>query len=137
MVAGRGRERGFTLVEAMVATVLATVAVLGLAYTFSLGRGFINRYEIARSALTVAESRLDQLHGNTSSSDFSTDSTHVRPFNHGGREIGLEEWTVVWFNDPATPNTQDLKRVTVIVSWTMGNQPDTVRLTRMFLPQSP
>lgn len=118
----------------MVATVVATVAVLGLAYTFSLGRGFINRFEIARSALTVAESRLEQLHGDPDSPALSTDSTHVRPFNLGGREIGLEEWIVVWFNDPSIPGTQDLKQVTVIVSWSMSGQPDSVRLSRLFRP---
>ena len=122
----------------MVATVIATVAVLGLAYTFSLGRGFINRFEIARAALNAAESRLDQLHDNLDSPDFSTDSTHVRPFNHAGREVGLEEWNVTWFDDPATFDSQDLKRVQVVVSWRLGGIPDTVRLSRLFLvPPTP
>src|SRR2546426_12733052 len=38
-------EQGFSLIEAVVATVIAALAVVGLAHTFGLGRAFINRFE--------------------------------------------------------------------------------------------
>ena len=43
-------ERGFSLVEVMVAGIVAIVAVMGLAFTFSTGRGMIDRYAAARDA---------------------------------------------------------------------------------------
>ena len=118
----------------MVATVIATVAVIGLAYSFSLGRSFIDRFEVARAALNIAQQRLELMHGNLDPEAWA-DSLHQRPFNYSGREIGLEEWTVSWYDDPGTSTTtQDLKRVTVSVSWSMGGQADTVSLNRLFLP---
>src|SRR5688572_23608911 len=115
-------EHGFSLVEALVAVSIATIAVLGLAHTFGLGRGFINRFEVARAALGVAQQRLELLHGVPSNSEmFATDSLHFRPFMQGGGERGVEEWRVTWFDDPASPaTTHDLKQVSVVVRWNMG-----------------
>jgi hypothetical protein len=118
----------------MVATVIATVAVIGLAYSFSLGRGFINRFEMARAGLATAQQRLELLHETTDPTAMA-DSLHERPFNHGGREAGVESWTVAWYDDPGTPgSSQDLKLVTVTVRWSMGGLADSVRLSRLFLP---
>ena len=126
---------GFSLVEAMVATIIATIAVVGLAYSFGLGRSFINRFEVARAAMAVAQDRLDILHvTRRSADDFSPDSVHIRPFNHAGRETGVEQWTVAWYDDPATPTSDDLKKVTVTVRWTQGSLTDSISLSRLFLP---
>jgi Tfp pilus assembly protein PilV len=128
-------EAGFSLMEAIVATVIATVAVVGLAYTFGQGRALINRFEMARAALGVAQQRLELLHVEPRTSDaFSTDSLHVRPFVHAGRQAGFEEWAVSWYDDPSTPTANDLKKVTVIVRWTQGSLSDSVSLSRLFLP---
>jgi len=54
-------QRGFTLIEVMVAAVVAVISVMGLAYMFSAGRGMIDRYAAARDALEAAQSRLDWL----------------------------------------------------------------------------
>ena len=129
-------EAGFSLIEALAATVIATVAVVGLAYTFGLGRSFINRFEVARAALGIAQQRLELLHTEPlGSADFSEDSLHVRPFNHAGRELGTECWAVTWYDDPATPGmTHDLKRVTVTVRWMQGSVADSVIMSRLFYP---
>ena len=91
---------------------------------------------MARAALGVAQQRLEILHvEHRDSIDFSTDSLHVRPFEHAGRQIGTEEWAVSWYDDPATPNmVDDLLRVTVTVRWNFGSLPDSVSLSRLFLP---
>lgn len=129
------REAGFSLVEAIVATVIATIAVVGLAHTFGLGRSFINRFETARAALGVAQQRLEVLQaGSDPSSNLASGTLHFGPFNHGGHQIGTEEWVVSWYDDPATPDSTDLKRVTVRVFWSQGTISDTVALTRLFLP---
>ena len=122
--------------EALAATVIATIAVVGLAHTFGLGRAFINRFEVARAAMGVAQERLEKLHlTRRDSEDFSTDSLHVRPFEHAGREIGTEEWAVTWYDDPGTPNiTADMKKVTVTVRWGLGSLIDTVSVSHLFSP---
>ena len=45
--------RGFSLIEVLVALVIAVIAILGLAHTFGAGRGLINRYDTAREALAA------------------------------------------------------------------------------------
>jgi len=129
------RNGGFSLIEALVAMVIATLAVMGLAHTFGLGRAFINRFEVARAALGVAQQRLEILHTERQDSeDFSGDSLHVRPFEHAGKVLGTEEWAVTWYDDPATEISHDLKLVTVTVHWNFGTQADSISLSRKFFP---
>ena len=68
--AGVGRRRiadagrsgvGFSLMEVIVATLIATIAITGLAYTFGLGRSFIDRYELSRAALAAAQGKVEAL----------------------------------------------------------------------------
>ena len=126
-----GYESGFSLVEAMVATVIATIAVVGLAHSFGLGRSFINRYETARAALGVAQRRLEILHaGSDPLSNLATGVPHLGDFVHGGQRVGREEWYVDWYDDPSIPGERDLKLVTVRVFWSQGTIADTVTPTR-------
>src|SRR5437762_12387732 len=55
-------ERGFSLMEALTGATITVIAVLGLAYSFGVGRGLVNRYEVARAALGEAQSELEALH---------------------------------------------------------------------------
>lgn len=120
----------------MVAMIIAILAVVGLAYSFGLGRSFINRFEIARAALAVAQQRHESLFSlPRSATEFDADSIHVRPFSHGAREVGEERWQVTWYNDPSTTlRANDLKLVTVTVRWLQGSVPDSVNLSRLYLP---
>lgn len=122
------------------ATLVATIAVIGLAYTFSLGRGFVDRYGVARAAFGVAKARLESCGAvNPLSPDLViTPPPHTAPFVLDGRVIGQESWTVDWVDDPADglvgagdPNGNDLKLVTVTVSYQQGALTDSVRLSRM------
>ena len=54
-------ERGFSLMEALTGATVSVIAVLGLAYSFGVGRGLVNRYEVARAALGEAQSELEAL----------------------------------------------------------------------------
>src|SRR6186997_61059 len=54
-------ERGFSLIEVIVATVIAVIAVVGLAHSFGVGRGLIDRHENARDALGLAQQRVEYL----------------------------------------------------------------------------
>ncbi|TMQ70267.1 MAG: hypothetical protein E6K80_09035 [Candidatus Eisenbacteria bacterium] len=133
-------EAGFTLIEALVASLIAVIAVMGLAFTFSAGRGMIDRYATARDALAATEQRMERLSilslKDAGNADLAP-GTHgplPRPLN--GNMSGTERWTVTWIDDPVDnaggdPNPNDYKQVTVDVRWMSGAVQDHVQLTRI------
>jgi prepilin-type N-terminal cleavage/methylation domain-containing protein len=137
-------SRGFSLIEVMVAAVVAVIAVIGLAYSFSAGRGLIDRYAAARDALELAQSRLDTLAMEAVQDPAAADltvGTHPavpRPVTLNKNHTGTERWTVVWVDDPVDnpggdPDPNDYKRATVEIDWQQGAIPDRVRMSRSFL----
>ncbi len=128
-------ERGVGLMEVIVATVIATLAVLGLAYSFGTGRGLINRFELARMALGAAQSRMEWLAARPANApELALGSSHgPAAVVVDGRQVGQESWTVAAYDDPiAGSGPQDLKQVTVTVSWGAGGPNERVQLTRLF-----
>lgn len=130
--------------EAIVATMIATIAVVGLAHSFGVARGLIDRYAIARAALGVAQGRLESLHALPLTDPALTAGVHPAmplPLTFRGNTVGEEIWRVEWVDDPAdglgaqdlNGDTDDLRRVTVVVSWTSGGEPDSLTLQRLFL----
>jgi Tfp pilus assembly protein PilV len=136
----RLNQRGVGLMEIIVATVIATVAVLGLAYTIGTGRGLINRYEVGRAGLAEAQRRMEQLIVlKPTAPELQIPSgssiTYADPFVVNTTTVGTSAYTVAWFHDPSSTvsNSTDLKRVTVRVSWTAGPaDSDAVTLERYF-----
>jgi prepilin-type N-terminal cleavage/methylation domain-containing protein len=135
-------ERGFSLIEVMVAAVVAVIAVLGLAYSFSAGRGFIDRFAAGRDALEAVQSRLDRLaieavhNPATADLNIGTHGPFPRILNHN--LTGTETWTVVWVDDPVDngagdPDPDDYKRATVVIDWQQGGLHDHVQMSRSFL----
>lgn len=123
--------------EVIVATIIATVAVLGLAYTFGMGRAFINRFETARAAVGAANARMETLGVLSGGSPDLAMGDHSEPFVLDGVTIGETRWTVSAYDDPADglgaadPRPMDLKRITVDVIWQVGALTDTVRVERL------
>jgi hypothetical protein len=116
------REAGFSLIEAITATVIAVIAVLGLAYTFGLGRGQVSRYEIARVALGAAEDRMERLlllADRTPGSDSVAVGfrSPAFPFACAGSNVGSLWWHVDPYDDPNVPGAPDLRRIVVCVRW--------------------
>ena len=129
---------GFTLTEVLVALLITVLAVVGLAHTFGIGRGLIDRYATARSAMGVAQSRMELLRmesmKNIANPDLDPAVIHpVTAITLNDRIAGEETWTVEWLDDPLVPGSQDYKRVRVTVSWTQAAIPDTVELKSIFL----
>lgn len=134
------REAGFSLMEVIVATVIATIAVVGLAYTFSLGRGFINRFEVGRAALAAAQGQMELIATSPIGDSLVTiGPLHQSYFLVGGSPRGTQRWVLGWRDDPADdsspvdPDTSDLRSATVTILFREGSVQDSVQLTR-FLP---
>lgn len=126
-------ERGFSLMEAVVATVIAVIAVLGLAYSFGLGRGFIDRFEAARVADGLAAACMDSLA--TTGADLSLGgprpSAAGMPIVYAGTTIGRVTWTVSTVSG-VVPGAANLVDVAVTASWTMAGMSDSLRYQRFF-----
>jgi hypothetical protein len=133
-------ERGLGLMEVIVATVVATVAILGLAYTIGTGRGLINRYEVGRAGLAEAQRRMEGLVALAPTAPelqipSGGSATYSDPFVMANTTVGASSYTVSWIHDPSStvPNSRDLRQVTVRVSWTLGGpDSDAVTLQRYF-----
>ena len=134
---GRPRrpEQGFSLIEALIATVIAVLAVVGLAYTFSVGRGQVNRYEVARAALGEAETQMERLLliADTAPS-FDSLAVGFRsptfPFAYRAATLGTVWWHVDPYDDPNLPDNPDLRRLVVCVRWNTVI-PDSVQLQQL------
>lgn len=119
--------------EILVATVIAVVAVIALAYMFGTGRGLVDHYAAARLALGAAHRRMELL-GTLPASDpqLQIGYANTQDVVLEGRTAAWETWRVVGVHDPADPmGGASLKRVWVSVRW--GSQPaDTIGLQRLF-----
>lgn len=120
--------------EAIVASVIAVIAILGMAYSFGLGRGLVFRYEIARAALGVAQTRMEFLSTLPRSSD-SLSVGFASPavdFLYESQVAGTEVWRVAAHDDPTLPGATNLRRVEVVVRWEAGGMRDSLAIDRMF-----
>jgi hypothetical protein len=127
-------ERGFSLMEALTAATISVIAVMGLAYSFGIGRGLVDRYEVARAALGEAQSQLEAL-TLLPSADPALALGYVAPptpFRYEGNTLGTESWRVVPYDDPTLPGTTNLKRVIMTVTWQQAAHPDSVSLERLW-----
>jgi type II secretory pathway pseudopilin PulG len=132
-------ERGIGLMEVVVATVIAVIAVVALAYSFGMGRDLVNRFEIARVALAAAQRRMEMLTALPGTATELALGRHpgsgTTPVQVDGRTMVVESWQVDAFDDPANGTSSgsvDLKRVTVTVSWGRLGPNESVALARFF-----
>jgi len=128
-------QGGFSLIEALTATVIAVFAVLGLAYTFSVGRGQVSRFEVARAALGAAEDRIERLlllaDANPASDSLAVGyRSATAPFTYAGGTIGTVWWHVDPYDDPDLPENPDLRRLVVCVRWSTS-VPDSVQFSQL------
>jgi hypothetical protein len=124
--------------EVIVASVIAVIAVLGLAHSFGVGRALINRFEVARDALGLAQRRMESL------SVLPVGAPELAVGNHGpyARTLGTglvaaERWSVTWVDDsvdnsPSDPDPNDYKRLVLTVGWSQAGVADSIQLERVF-----
>ena len=129
-------ERGISLIEALTAATVSVIAVIGLAYSFGVGRSLVDRYEIARAAMGEAQAQLEAmtLWTRTDAQLVFEYRSPATPFVYQGLTRGSSSWSVTPWDDPTLPGTANLKRVVVTVRWTQSARPDSVSLERLWLP---
>lgn len=136
---GSRGDAGFTLTEVLVALLITVIAVLGLAHTFGLGRGMIDRYATARDAMGVAQARMETLRmearSDTGNPDLSVGAHTPIAITLDGAVAGLESWQVDWATDPGHPggSGQDYRKITVTVNWKQSGIDDHVQISSLFL----
>ena len=110
--------------EAIIATAIAVIAVLGLAHSFGMGRALIERYEVGRMALGAATRRIEYLGSRTPAAVTAPAADSVA-FLYKGQPIGMEVWSIQWVDDPydgigvgdISGGTNDYKRATITIRW--------------------
>jgi len=122
--------------EALTGATISVIAVLGLAYSFGVGRGLVNRYEVARAALGEAQSQLEalQLVARTDATMTIGYVSPPTPFRYEGATLGTSSWRVLAYDDPNLPGPVNLKRVIMTVRWSGNAQADSVSLERLWQP---
>lgn len=125
-------ERGFSLMEAIIASVIAVIAVLGMAYSFGMGRSWIDRFEVVRSADATAQGRMELLSAlPPTDPSFALGAHAGSAFQYHGVAIGDEHWRVD-LPDVTVPGRASLREVTVSVVWTNSGVTDSVAYQRLF-----
>ena len=116
-------------------TLIAALAVIGLAYSFGIGRGLIDRYQYARNALGQVSGVLDSL--TTLNLPLTTPSSVTRSFFVDGMPVGTLTYATSWVDDPADgmspadPDKNDLRRVVVRAEWDRNGVHDEIEIERM------
>lgn len=126
-------ESGTSLIEVMVALVLLTVALLGLAAAFAPSRIAIEGGNQVTTAVALARQTLEAMRNRPYDSDQDEITTAIFPAEGYGSIPNLASFrrSVLIEND--VPET-NMKRVTVTVNYRDNTgQEEAVRLTTMFV----
>jgi type II secretory pathway pseudopilin PulG len=130
-------QRGISLVEIIVAAVIFAIVAVALVEFYHWGRARIMEVGLRRSALAVAEGKMEELR--------SLYFTHAQlaDGSHGPENVQVAEnltgsltWSATTYDDDAngyTGSEQDYKEVIVTVAWSWEHiDSDNVTLTGLF-----
>ena len=128
-------ESGTTIIEAMIAMLIATIVMLGGLNFFYGGEYFINRTKNRRIALVIVENRMELSHNfpySVLADSLNENNTQVSM----GDILGLRTTTVNSIDDGIDglgasdwdSNTDDYKKITVSFQWT-GKSTQTITLS--------
>jgi len=120
----RHLERGTSLVEALVATVVAVVAALAMVFALVSGSTAIRSMRIERGASFVAQKQMETLLSKPTSDASLTIGDHGPQTATLPYVSGQTTWNVSWMDDAldgtggSDSNPQDYKKLVVTISWT-------------------
>jgi Tfp pilus assembly protein PilV len=129
-------QRGFSLMEALTGATISVIAVLGLAHSFGVGRALVNRYEVARAALSEAQAQLEALTLRPAG-DPALAIGYTSPptaFLYEGATLGSYSWRVSPYDEPNLPGAENLKQVVMVVRWQLDGRTDSLALERLWQP---
>ena len=115
-----GSNRGFTIVEVMIALVLLAVGILVIARAFPVGQRHSTEDRLRTQAIQFANERLEQIAASVLAGGALVPGVY-------GPEVLRDPWSCTYRIEPMETPLEDLSRVTVSVSWT-SVQPDSVTL---------
>jgi prepilin-type N-terminal cleavage/methylation domain-containing protein len=124
-------ERGFSIIELMVALVLLGLGILSVANLFPLSSRSQMRDRLRTSAADIAQQKMEQLRIKTWSAPDLTVGIH--PDADGETLTLTNEGTFNrrWIVESQSGAFADMKKVTVRVIWTL-QRPDTIDLVTYF-----
>jgi type IV pilus assembly protein PilV len=119
-------ERGMTMVELMIALVVLSIGLLGIAAIFPAGRRFSTRDRMITTATDLAEQKMEQLRAKPYSDLDLTVGVHPTAF---GEAVGNSNRYTRWWT--VTQVATDLRCADVRVTWT-ATRPETARVATYF-----
>jgi prepilin-type N-terminal cleavage/methylation domain-containing protein len=122
----RVSERGMTMVEMMVALIVLSIGLLGIAAIFPAGRRFSTRDRMLTTASDLALQKMEQIRTYSYSDSNLTVGTHPTA---SGENVGPNNRYVRWWT--VTQLATDLRMADVRVTWT-ATRPETARVVTYF-----
>jgi prepilin-type N-terminal cleavage/methylation domain-containing protein len=107
-------ERGMSLVELLIALLVLSLGILGIARVFPAGSRTQEQDRLLTRANWYAQEQLETLTGRTWSDALLTDGRHPSATSNETLEGGMQRWYTV---TPMTGKLDNLKQVVVTVSW--------------------
>jgi type II secretory pathway pseudopilin PulG len=162
------RERGFTLIEAVVALMIAAFIFAAVGLVVGRTIDSVNERQAEQTGTALTTEALEQVKlldypelahddsdtGLGGASEFDPDGPgpmpaetlvyetgvgliphQTVPENLQGVDFTITRW-ITWVDDPATPETDDYKRITVITEWNDGGFPRTHEVQAIVAPDA-
>ncbi|HEY4223419.1 MAG TPA: prepilin-type N-terminal cleavage/methylation domain-containing protein [Myxococcota bacterium] len=111
------RQRGFSLIEVMMASVLFLVALSGVITAFHTSQGMFGHYEKETTATHVAESLMEDLMLRQRGDAQLVPGTYSGTYDDFASVSATGRYTATWVVVADVP-IQGLKTVTLSVTWT-------------------
>lgn len=110
------RQKGFTILEVLIAVLLAGVGIFAIMEAFNRGYFGVGEVEDYTLALSLAQEKMEEIQGTAFASISNEVKAPVSGFSDFQREVAV-----------TTPHT-DLKQVQVIAYWSIPNGENNVSL---------
>lgn len=120
------KEAGFTLIEVMIAILIASVALSGILYLISSTAILASQAKISKEAAALAAKEAERLRNLNFDAIGFPDASGNEPYGFLPREITTQtalavytvKYEIEWVDDPNTENeAHDYKKVRIIVFW--------------------